>query len=300
MWIKNYYYSPQQLREGNVFTDVCHSVRGVGIPGPRYLLGGGEGVCIPGPRSLPGGCMTYDTHPWIYQASLSTYLSHPWTYPSPQHTHPPHPWTYLPPLVLTSSGAHWSDGMHPAVMLSCYRPQQSWGKVMFLHMCVILFTGGVSGPAGVCLFLRGCAWSQGGAWSWGGVPGPMGGGGAWSRGTLVLGGAWSRGRCLVPGGAWWRPPDGHCCGRYASYWNAFLFLNYFSFFLAVLQCQIWRLVSLNQTSKWPSQGTILARKHKSALSTSPKLDAQRRYLTTSWTALTHTTAMGCLRPIVVQ
>ena len=26
------------------------------------------------------------------------------------------------------------------------------------------------------------------------------------------------------GGAWWRPPpDGYCYGRYASYWNAFLF-----------------------------------------------------------------------------
>ena len=37
------------------------------------------------------------------------------------------------------------------------------------------------------------------------------GGGAWSRGGLLL------------GGAWWRTPrDSYCCGRYASYWNAFL------------------------------------------------------------------------------
>ena len=27
-----------------------------------------------------------------------------------------------------------------------YRPQRSWGKVMFLHMSVILFRGGVSRP----------------------------------------------------------------------------------------------------------------------------------------------------------
>ena len=27
-----------------------------------------------------------------------------------------------------------------------YRPQRSWGKVMFLHVCVILFTGGGSAP----------------------------------------------------------------------------------------------------------------------------------------------------------
>ena len=40
---------------------------------------------------------------------------------------------------------------------------------------------------------------------------------------------------MVPGGAYsgggvcalWRPPpDGYCCGRYASYWNAFLLLIY--------------------------------------------------------------------------
>ena len=34
-------------------------------------------------------------------------------------------------------------GTHPTGMLSCYRPQRSCGKVMFLHLCVILFTEGV-------------------------------------------------------------------------------------------------------------------------------------------------------------
>ena len=29
------------------------------------------------------------------------------------------------------------------VLTLCYRPQRSWGKVMFLQVCVILFTGGV-------------------------------------------------------------------------------------------------------------------------------------------------------------
>ena len=47
------------------------------------------------------------------------------------------------------------------------------------------------------------------------VPGP--GGGAWSGGP----GLWG---CLVPG------RDGYCCGRYASYWNAFL--SILCFFLA--------------------------------------------------------------------
>ena len=60
------------------------------------------------------------------------------------------------------------------------------GKVIFLHLSVILFKG------------RGCA--PGGC-----APG----------GCLVPGGL------PAPGGAWWRPP-GYCCGRYTSYWNAFL------------------------------------------------------------------------------
>ena len=33
------------------------------------------------------------------------------------------------------------------------------------------------------------------------------------------------GGCLVPGGCGDPPRDGYCCGRYASYWNAFLFLK---------------------------------------------------------------------------
>ena len=79
-----------------------------------------------------------------------------------------------------------------------YRSQRSWGKVMFLHVCVILFTGG-------CYPSMHCRWYPS-------MP--------CSR---------SPGGCMVPGGllrgsAWWRPPpqDGYCCGRYASYWNAFL------------------------------------------------------------------------------
>ena len=52
-----------------------------------------------------------------------------------------------------------------------YRPQRSWGKVMFLHVSVILFTGGclVQGEGlvpGGCL-VQGDVWSRG-------VPGPVG------------------------------------------------------------------------------------------------------------------------------
>ena len=87
-----------------------------------------------------------------------------------------------------------------------------WGKVIFLHLFVILFTGGMPGPGG-------------GVWLGGLLPG----------GCLILGGSAPRGvsapggvpgpgeGCLLPGGAWWRPPrEGQCCVQYASYWNAFL------------------------------------------------------------------------------
>ena len=66
--------------------------------------------------------------------------------------------------------------------------------------------GGSSGPhlGGLLLGgLRVCSWGGGGLLPRGGCLVP--GGGAWSQGVV------------------WRPPDGYCCGRYAFYWNAFLF-----------------------------------------------------------------------------
>ena len=65
---------------------------------------------------------------------------------------------------------------HPPGMLSCYRPQRSWGKVIFSQVSVILLTGGCMLPGGAC--------SRG-------VPAP--------RGVVVsaLGGCLLRG---VPGG----------------------------------------------------------------------------------------------------
>ena len=91
-----------------------------------------------------------------------------------------------------------------------YRPQRSCGKVMFSQVFVILFTGGGWGWAfmaeGVC------------------VAGGMHG----NREACMAGGhAWQGGRhgrvvCMVRGGICDRR-DSHCSGRYASYWNAFLF-----------------------------------------------------------------------------
>ena len=90
---------------------------------------------------------------------------------------------------------YWWPRHQTAVSKACYRPQLSWGKVMFLQASAILLKGGCLVP-GV------------GAWSWKGsapggclvpgrVPGP--GGCAWSwGGCLVLGGL----QAHTQGGNW--------------------------------------------------------------------------------------------------
>ena len=154
-----------------------------------------------------------------------------------------------------------------------------WGKVIFLHQFVILFTGGACVVAqggcawlhgGVCGCSGGCAWLlQGGcAWLHGGMRGCSGGGmhgcsggacmvapaggHAWllrracmiapggmcgcsggMHGCSVGGHAWLlRGACVVaPGGMrgffsfFGYNEIRSISGRYASYWNAFLFFQ---------------------------------------------------------------------------
>ena len=116
-----------------------------------------------------------------------------------------------------------------------------WGKVIFSEACVKnSVQGGCAIPACIaggipaCLAAGGCTIpaclaaggsAPGGCLVWG-VPG--------LRGCLVRGGAWSGGVCLRgclvekpprsrPPGTEHPPRDGYCCGRYASYWNAFLY-----------------------------------------------------------------------------
>ena len=128
------------------------------------------------------------------------------------------------------------------VLYVCLPPaNEVWGKVIFLHQFVILFTGGgVRGCSrGTCMVaqggMHGC--SGGHAWLlWGGVRGCSRG-----RGVCVV----ARGACMVALGGmhgfiWggvrgfiWRGMRGFfsffgyneirsMSGRYASYWNAFL------------------------------------------------------------------------------
>ena len=123
-----------------------------------------------------------------------------------------------------------------------YRPQTKFAKVMFLHLSVILFTGGACMAGGVWwedmrgkggMHGRGCAW-QGGmhgrrvACVVGG--GMHGRGGMHGGGACVAGGHAWQGACVV----WFSPPPPQqilrntvirsMSWRYASYWNAFLFL----------------------------------------------------------------------------
>ena len=80
--------------------------------------------------------------------------------------------------------------------LCCYRPQRSWGKVIFSQASVILLTGGEGRGRGVwCCPSMHCRWypsmpcsrSRGGLLLGGGVLGPGGGacsqGGAWFWGV---------------------------------------------------------------------------------------------------------------------
>ena len=115
---------------------------------------------------------------------------------------------------------------HCRLVYNIYRPQTKFAKVMFLQVSVILSTGGgvrgCSGGRG----MRGCS-----------------GGHAW----------------LLPGGVHGCSGGGHACfydeirsmsGRYASYWNAYLFNRKFSELLLLYGSQnispplhYWYLVS---------------------------------------------------------
>ena len=137
--------------------------------------------------------------------------------PAPQEQTPLGPGTpseQTPPCAVHAGRySQQAGGMHPTGMQSCYHPQQSWGKVMFSQLCVILFTGGsVSVHAG--------------------IPPPPGADThprADTPGADTPSGADTL-RADTPPGAY--TPRRRACweirstrGRYASYWNAILFEN---------------------------------------------------------------------------
>ena len=102
-----------------------------------------------------------------------------------------------------------NNGKYMRVDRTCvtfYRPQRSWGKVMFLHVSVILFTGGGGIPACIAGGIPAClAAGLGGgipACLAGRFPGPQPGGKL--RG--LAGGGWGGGVSRpTPSGRWVYP-----------------------------------------------------------------------------------------------
>ena len=81
-----------------------------------------------------------------------------------------------------------------------------WGKVIFLHLFVILFTGGVHGCRGACVAARGACMVVGGH--------------AWLRGVCVVAGACMvLGACMVVGGCVWLLGGVRGCWGDAWFWG---------------------------------------------------------------------------------
>ena len=138
-----------KLRQGNVFTPVCDSVhRGVSLS--RGVSVSVQGFSIQG-VSVQGGLCQVD---------------------------PPLPYSYI-----HAGGIHHT-GMHSCYYINWnyYRPQQSWGKVIFSEACV---KNSVHWEGCVCLDPDpGGGW---GVWPWGGLQAHTLGGG--SLGGLAGGGS---------------------------------------------------------------------------------------------------------------
>ena len=94
------------------------------------------------------------------------------------------------PLVVIFGTSYWCSSF-----VSCYyRPQRSWGKVVFSQACVILFMGGGFGGMHHCWGACMVAGGVHGCWGVCVVAGGMHG---------CRGRAWLLGACMVAGGHVW-------------------------------------------------------------------------------------------------
>ena len=113
---------------------------------------------------------------------------------------PPHTPQYWHLVVATKNTWSWqAGGTHPTGMLSCYRPQTKFAKVMFLQVSVCP-------QGGACVVaLGGCAWLL-----WGTCVVAPGGGTC----VVASGGhawlLWGRACVVAPGGACVVAPRGAC------------------------------------------------------------------------------------------
>ena len=97
--------------------------------------------------------------------------------------------------LVTAHLCNLAVSTHPTGMLSCYRPQRSWGKVIFSEACV-----NNSVHRGACVVAPGgCVWLLwGGRGSWGARVWAGGSGGMHGCSGDVCGCSW--GVCMVPPG----------------------------------------------------------------------------------------------------
>ena len=183
-----------------------------------------HGGCLP--QCMLGYTPLVQTHPMLGYTPLGRHpprQTPPMGRHTPGQTHPrqtPPPtacWDTHPPCQVHDwiDMATAADGRHPTGMHSCYHPQRSWGKVMFLQVSVILSTGVtcmvaggwgvcvVAGwhawlPRGTCMVARGAymvAWRH--AWLLGGMHGCQG------QHAWLPGGVWLLGgMCGCWGHAW--------------------------------------------------------------------------------------------------
>ena len=131
----------------------------------------------------------------------------------------------------------------------CYRPQRSWGKVIFSQASVILSRGeacvvargsmcgcqgGMHGCREACVVAGGCVWLPGGVCMVAGGACVVAGGHASLQGVGGMHGC--QGMCMVVRGVCMGYDEIHSMsGRYASYWNAFLFMSVYFYQLIMIR-----------------------------------------------------------------
>ena len=143
---------------------------------------------------------------------------------------------------------------------SCKLPVSSWEQAFLLGLNIMIFVPKVFEylPSAtklqrLCFYTCLSFCSRGGTWA--GTPGtmytPPGRYTPWTRYTpqdQVH--PPDRYTCTTPPGRYTpRPADGYCCGRYAFYWNAFLFEDktiLFPYILCVLESQCLQTAALNK------------------------------------------------------
>ena len=151
-----------------------------------------------------------------------------------------------PPMCKTPTLAQTVRKCAVCIWLKCLLVtvrNSSCRNVMFSQVSVILSTGGHAWWREACMAKGGTCMVKGACMAKGGHAWQRGGHAWWRRGMHGREFAW-QGACVAGGCAWQGGMcgrrDGHCSGRYASYWNALLLPNAFGYdTLCMLSVSQW-------------------------------------------------------------